>query len=181
MREIADTQRIRRFMRALGAEVHGAVRIYFTGGATAVLIGWRASTIDVDIKIVPDADLVLRTIPRLKEELQMNIELASPADFIPVRPGWEERSLFVGQEGRIVFCHFDLVAQALAKIERGHRQDVEDVREMVARGLVDPVRVWNDFEQIQPDLYRYPAVDPASFRQALEAIIGPKPTQARDS
>ena len=66
MREIADAERIHRFMRGLGAEVDVAARIYLTGGATAVLVGWRASTIDVDIKIVPDADPVLRAIPRLK-------------------------------------------------------------------------------------------------------------------
>jgi hypothetical protein len=82
----------------------------------------------------------------------------------------------VAQEGHTAFYHFDLHAQALAKVERGHRQDVEDVREMVARGLVDPGRAWDDFERILPDLYRYPAVDPPSFRQALDAIIGPRPT-----
>jgi hypothetical protein len=102
MREVADAERIHRFMRALGAEVQVAARIYFTGGATAVLMGWWASTIDVDIKIVPDADQVFRAIPRLKEALQINIELASPIDFIPVRPGWEDRSPFIAQEGRMV-------------------------------------------------------------------------------
>src|SRR6201999_1643214 len=37
-----------------GCEVGGPV--YLTGGATAVLYGWRESTIDVDIKVVPDND-----------------------------------------------------------------------------------------------------------------------------
>ena len=175
MREIADAARIRRFMQALGAETDEAARVYFTGGATAVLVGWRASTIDVDIKIVPEADRLLRAIPRLKESLQVNVELASPADFIPVRPGWEDRSPFIAQEGRVAFYHFDLTAQALAKVERSHQQDVEDVREMVARGLVDAVRVWQYFVAIEPELYRYPAVDPRSFRQALEDILGPEP------
>jgi hypothetical protein len=174
MREVADADRIHRFMRALGAEVQVAARVYFTGGATAVLIGWRASTIAVDIKVVPDLDRVLWVIPRLKEALQINIELASPVDFLPVRPGWEDRSPLVTEEGSIFFHHFDLVAQALAKVERGHSQDVEDVREMIARGLVDPARLWSDFVRTEGDLYRYPAVDPASFRQALETIVGPQ-------
>jgi len=42
-----------------------------------VLLGWRASTIDVDIKRLPDQDSVLRAIPALKESLRLNIELAS--------------------------------------------------------------------------------------------------------
>ena len=38
--------------------------------------------------MVPDLDRVFRSIPEIKERLQINIELASPDDFIPVREGW---------------------------------------------------------------------------------------------
>ena len=175
MREVADAERIRRFMRALGSEADAPLRIYFTGGATAVLFGWRTSTIDVDIKMVPDTDRLFRAIPRIKEALHVNIELASPADFIPVRAGWEERSPFIAQEGRVAFHHFDLYAQALAKAERSHRQDIEDVREMTTRGLVTPAGVWEYFGTIEPEIYRYPALDAKSFQQALEEIFGPRP------
>ena len=103
MRQVADAERIRRFMQEFGAAAEVATRVYFTGGATAVLLGWRTSTIDVDIKMEPDSDAMFRAIPRLKESLQLNVELASPVDFIPVRPGWEDRSPFVAQEGRAAF------------------------------------------------------------------------------
>ncbi len=168
MRELADGERIRRFMEALGAAADAQARVYFTGGATAVLLGWRPSTIDVDLKLVPEHDATLRAIPQLKETLQINVELASPADFIPVPPGWEDRSLFVVQAGRLSFYHFDLYAQALAKVERGHNQDLGDVRQMVARDLVDPVRAVEYFERIEPQLYRYPAIHAPSFRRAVE-------------
>lgn len=169
MRAVADGDRIRRFMRALGAEASNDIRLYFTGGATAVLTGWRAATIDIDIKMVPEDDGIYRAIPRLKEQLAINVELASPDHFIPVRPGWEDRSPFVAREGRVSFHHFDLYAQALSKIERGHDQDLQDVREMLARGLVDRRGLREYFDAIEPDLYRYPAVDPASFRAAVLA------------
>ena len=172
MRELADTERIRRFMEALGASADAEARVYFTGGATAVLVGWRESTIDVDLKFVPEHDVILRAIPRLKETLHLNVELASPADFIPVPPGWEDRSPFVDQVGRLFFHHFDLYAQALAKVERSHHQDLGDVSEMVARGLVDRDRALEYFERIEPELYRYPAIHPASFRRAVEAAFG---------
>jgi hypothetical protein len=45
-------------------------RCYLTGGATAVLLGWRATTVDVDLRLVPDQDTVLRAVPRLKDELR---------------------------------------------------------------------------------------------------------------
>lgn len=175
MREVADAARIRHFMRALGAEADVPARVYFTGGATAVLLGWRASTIDVDIKMVPETDRLFRAIPQIKESLHLNVELASPADFVPVRAGWEERSPFIAQDGRVAFHHFELSAQALAKAERSHRQDVEDVREMIGRGLVTPADVWEYFGSIESDLYRYPALDPRSFKKALEEIFGARP------
>ena len=83
MRYPVDAERVRKLMAALGAEARHEGRIYLVGGATAVLIGWRSSTIDVDLKLVPEDDDVLRAIPRLKDELEINVELASPDAFIP--------------------------------------------------------------------------------------------------
>lgn len=170
MRELADAERIRAFMRALGREASQPGRVLFTGGATAVLLGWRTSTIDVDIKLVPDQDALLRAIPKLKESLRLNVELASPDDFIPVPEGWSDRSPFVAQEGRLSFHHFELAAQALAKIERGHAQDREDVREMLQRGLVTPDQLRAAFAAVQSRLYRYPAIDPAAFARAVADV-----------
>jgi hypothetical protein len=173
MRELANAERIRRFMRALGREAGESGRAYLTGGATAVMLGWRESTIDVDLALVPESDRLLRALPRLKDDLQINVELASPADFIPVPSGWEDRGIFVAQEGRLAFFHFDLYAQALSKVERAHAQDLEDVRALLERGLVVPAGALDYFERIEPELYRYPAVDPGSFRRRVEEVFGP--------
>jgi hypothetical protein len=171
MRGLADETRIRQFMRELGRAARRPARVYFTGGATAVLSQWRTSTIDIDLKLVPDDDALLRAIPDLKESLQVNVELAAPADFIPVKDGWEERSRFIAQEGPLTFFDYDLTAQALSKIERGHAQDLDDVREMIARGLVRPASLRETFVAIEPLLYRYPAVDPTSFRKSVEDLL----------
>lgn len=171
MREPATGERIRRFMNRLGRAVRGAARAYLVGGATAVLLGWRDSTIDVDLKVVPERDDFFRALPELKEELRLNVELASPDQFIPPLPGWEERSLPIGREGALEWFHYDFYAQALAKIERGHEHDRQDVRTMLALGLVEPSRLRELFERIQPDLIRYPALDPSSFRAKLEEAL----------
>ena len=163
MRELADSARIEQFMRELGQAVPVDGRVYLAGGATAVLYGWRDTTIDIDIKLIPDRDEILREIPRLKEALNLNVELAAPSEFIPLPSGWEERSPLIRQEGDFSFHHFDPVAQALSKIERGHEQDIHDVKEMIAAGLVNPAEALIHFEAIEPELYRFPAIDPATF------------------
>ena len=181
MRRLADRERIQAFMRALGAEAQSEARLYFTGGATAVLLGWRSTTIDVDILVVPEQDRLFRALPALKESLKMNVELASPADFIPELPGWEQRGRFIGREGKVSFYHYDFYAQALAKIERGHAQDLGDVGEMFRHDLLDPQLLQSLFEQIEPVLYRFPAVDPVAFRRAVERAIAEAKSNPTDA
>jgi hypothetical protein len=171
MRGLADAERLRCFMRELARHADADTAVYLTGGATAVLLGWRESTIDADILIVPDRDALYRALPRLKEELQLNVEIASPAHFIPELRGWRERSLFIERVGAISFYHYDPYSQALAKIERGHVKDVADVAQLIVRGLVEPRQLRELFEGIQPRLYRHPAIDPASFRRRLDDAL----------
>ena len=71
----------------------------------------------------------------------MNVELASPEDFI--------------------------YSQALSKLERRHARDLDDVTQMHAHGLIEPARLRESFAAIEPQLYRYPAIDPRAFRTAV--------------
>jgi hypothetical protein len=173
MRGLADAERLRRFLNELAREAEGDCAIYLTGGATAVLLGWRESTIDADILFVPEQDSLYRALPRLKEELQLNVEIVSPAHFIPELPGWRERILFIDRVGAVSYFHYDPYSQALAKIERGHAKDLADVAQLFARTLVEPLRLRELFEAIEPRLHRYPAIDPPSFRKKLEDVLGP--------
>jgi hypothetical protein len=43
---------------------------------------------------------------------------------------------------------------------------------MIASGLVDPADAIAQFEAIEPELYRFPAIDPDSFRRAVEELFG---------
>lgn len=173
MRELVDAPRLRAFLAELGRAGRELTRVYLTGGSTAVLFGWRQSTLDIDLVFSPDRDELLRAIPRLKESLQVNVELACPAHFIPELPGWEARCLFVERTGSLEVYHYDPYSQALAKTERGFERDRDDVRELVARGLVDPAQARALFLAIEPDLYKRPALDPRAFRAKVEAAFGP--------
>jgi hypothetical protein len=171
MRDIATTERIDRFLVALSQVATERTTVYLVGGATAVLIGWRESTRDIDLVIRPESDALLRAIPRLKEQLAINVELAAPDHFIPVPPHWEERSPIVKQIGHLTVRHYDLTSQALAKIERGHVRDLADVRAMLDAGLVTRNGLRAAFDDAADQLYRYPAVDPESYRRALDEVI----------
>jgi hypothetical protein len=115
LRSEADAERIRRLARELGRAVAPGTRMYLTGGATAVLEGWRDSTVDIDVRFEPDSDAALSRIK-------------------------------------------DLI-------------DLKDVQSMVSSGQVEPARLLELYEGIEPDLFRFPAVDPTSLRSAIESLI----------
>jgi hypothetical protein len=170
VRESADVERIERLARELGRAVAPGTKMYLTGGATAVLEGWRPSTVDVDVRFEPDSDAALRQIADLKERLQVNVELASPLDFLPPLAGWRERSRFRFRAGNLEVFDFDLYSQAMSKLERGFDLDLRDVAEMVDSGQVDPTRLLELFEGIEPELFRFPTVDPVRLRGAVESL-----------
>jgi hypothetical protein len=170
MRKPVTEPVVREFMRAIAVEAREPGRIYLAGGASVVLKHWRGSTVDIDITIIPENDRILRAIPDLKERLQVNVELSSPAHFVPPLPGWEDRSPFITREGVIDFHHFDFYTQAFSKIERAHRKDLLDVDSMIRHGFVQPKRLLALFEEVADHLYRYPSLNPPTLRAAVERL-----------
>ncbi len=167
MRGETTKAKVNHFMAALGQRVRGPGRIYLTGGATAVLHGWRSMTIDVDLKPDPEPQGLFEALAALKEELDINVELASPDHFIPPVPGWRERSLFIARHGHVEFFHYDPYGQVLSKLQRRHERDLRDIQSFVQAGLVRRERLSEMFALIKPQLLRYPAIDPVSFEAAV--------------
>ena len=87
MRLETDKAKLEALMKALGSRVRGEGRIYLAGGATAVLHDWRPMTIDIDLKPDPEPAGLFEALVLLKEELDVNVELASPDQFIYRPPG----------------------------------------------------------------------------------------------
>jgi len=158
-------------MRAIGRLARAECRVYFTGGTTAVLMGWRETTVDVDLSFDPELDEIFRGLSDIKEKLQINVELAAPSDFIPSLPGWQDRCQYIGREGKVSFFHYDPYSQTLSKIERGHEQDRQDVAAMFRNGLVDRNKLMSLYDAIEPQLYKYPGINPATFAAAVHTAV----------
>ena len=167
MRAETNRSKLQAFMAGLGERVGGPGRIYLAGGATAVLHGWRDTTIDIDLKPDPEPPGLFEALAALKDQLDINVELAGPDQFIPAVPGWRERSLFIARHGPVEFFHYDPYGQALAKLQRRHDRDLRDVHSLCCAGLVRKELLREMFTLIKPQLIRYPAVDPATFEAAI--------------
>jgi hypothetical protein len=170
MRRPLDPDRLRQVLDALGRACRGPGVVYLTGGATALLVGWRRATVDLDLKLDPEPEGAFAAIARIKEELDVNVELAAPDDFLPRLADWRERSPLVGRFGLVEVRHYDLRAQALAKLARGFERDVADVRAMLERGLVDCAALRAALAEMEPRLERFPRVSVHELRSRLEEV-----------
>jgi len=171
MRGSINVEKIRRLMRDLDAAVRSPGRVYFTGGVTAVLLGWRETTLDIDLKADPEPLGFFESVPKLKNTIDINLELASPDDFVPALPEWRERSVLIERRDHIEFFHYDFYAQALSKIERWYDRDRGDVMRMIEDGLVQREKLRELFSAVEPKLIRYPAIDPESLRDRVNRIV----------
>lgn len=72
MRSPVNAETVRAVAAELGRLVPGPARIYLVGGATAVIEGWRASTVDLDLRAEPDG-VFFGHITAVKERLSVNI------------------------------------------------------------------------------------------------------------
>lgn len=172
MRAPADPGRVRRLVRELGRRARGPGRVYLIGGASALLEGWRSATVDVDLKLDPEPPGIFEAIARLKNELDLNVELVSPDQFLPLLPDWKRRSTFIARYGPVDFFHYDFRVQALTKLARGYERDLADVGAMLDRNLVSRAELIAALDAIRPDLIRYPALDGEAFERRVREFLG---------
>ena len=151
----ATRERIELFLQALGDRFRKPGRVYLVGGTTIVMEGLKKQSTDVDLTYQIDAndhDAFLKAIRELKDQLSINIEEASPADFIPLPKGAFDRAIYVGRFGQLDVFHFDLYSVALGKIGRGSEEDFNDVLALVKAKRIDLSTLEKYFDEIRPRL-----------------------------
>ncbi|MBI4770215.1 MAG: hypothetical protein HY784_07355 [Chloroflexi bacterium] len=174
MRSPVDRSGIERFLRQLGQSCRQPGRLYLVGGTTLVFEGYRQQTLDIDLVIDVSAEhqpALIRAIRALKESLDVNVEEASPGDFIPLPAGFSERHEYIGRFGQLDVFHFDLYSAALSKIERGRGQDFADVLLLLSHRRVDWGRLERYFSEILPQIgTRSLRQDPEEFEMNFRAL-----------
>lgn len=138
MRAPADRDRLDAFLQALARTVRSPLRFYLVGGSVLVDLGLRSATLDVDYVARADDPRALsdfeRELPVLKEQLDINVEPASPTDFMPVAANPLDHSRYMRSYGLIAVYHY--ASLALAKVARTAERDLEDVELLVRTGVV---------------------------------------------
>jgi hypothetical protein len=159
MRQPVQRQAIEALMQGIGKAAQGPGAVYLVGGACSVLMGWRETTVDIDLALAPEPPGLFGSLAALKESLGLNIELASPGQFVPPLPGWQGRSPYLLRVGLVDFYHYDFYSQAFAKLSRDHDRDKIDVAAMVKYAKIEPQRLMAYVTEVMPEMARYPHLD----------------------
>jgi type II secretory pathway component PulJ len=137
-------------------------------------LGLRGATLDIAYVASADdpADLAeLETLIRtLKNELDVNVEPASPGDFLPVPRSVLERSRYVGRQGRLETYYDHLPTQVIAKVARGLEQDFNDAERLITAGEVtwpDVEATWQEIKASRTGWLRY---EPEEIEQRLKLL-----------
>jgi hypothetical protein len=172
MRNETTRESMTAFMKELArrAPRGGTYNVCFVGGGTAVYLGWRRSSNDVDVH--SEQDVVFRDIQEIKEALNINIEFARPEDFVPPLNGSVDRHVFIDTVGPISFFHYDPYAQLLSKVVRGFKRDFDDASQFVRSGMVDPATLRSLVKEIPDSAFaRYPALSRTAVENAVDRFL----------
>ena len=173
MRALADRARLILFLKALGESIRAPVRLYLVGGSVLVDLGLRETTLDVDYVAASDRPEGLgeveRALPRLKDELNINVEPASPGDFMPVPAGAFTRARFVGSYGLLSVYHYDYPTLVLAKIARSTERDLSDVELLLREGVASWAEVEHAWAEIRERETGWLRHTPAQVEKRFEA------------
>jgi hypothetical protein len=174
MRPSVDKTAIESFLQQLGRTFRKPGRLYLVGGAALVHAGVRPGfTQDIDVQVsgANEGEIIV-AIQRLIQQLQINVEFASPADFIPLPSQWEIHAQYVGRYGGVDVFYFDFYSIALSKIERGNSRDIADVELLVQQGIITLNELDAAYREVLAQLGqgRYPRITPQRFSERYAAV-----------
>jgi len=124
------------------------------------------------VDLFSDHEEVFRDIQSIKERLNVNVEFARPEDFVPPLRGSENRHLFIETMGTISFYHYDPYAQVFSKIVRGFQRDLQDAKEFMQSGMVDPKTLRSLVAGIGDAAFaKYPTLSKEAVEKAVETFL----------
>jgi hypothetical protein len=178
VRPPVDRARLRAFLEALGRATRRAARLYLVGGAVVIDLGLRPATLDIDFVAEADDPQALddleHAIRRLRDELDINVEPASPADFLPIPRSLLQRSRYIGRFGALSVYYYDIYydipSLVIAKAARALERDLDDVERLVRSGEVEWSEVEETWQTIRASPTGWLRYEPDEVEQRLDML-----------
>jgi hypothetical protein len=151
--------------------------LYLVAGTSHLAEGWRDRVPHLELAGDSGGAGVLGDAVReAAAELDLRLVWESPADVIPLPPGWSERARPVpaglaGAGGSLEVRHFDPYGVVLRLVARGDEPDYVEALEYVRRGWVDLAQLEAALAAVVPRFTSETlAQDPAEFRRKFRGL-----------
>ncbi len=114
----------------------------------------------------------MEAIRRLIQKLNINVEFASPRDFMPLPIQWMTQSQYIGRYGAIDVFYFDFCSIALSKIQRGSSLDINDVKLLLQQGIITLQGLDTAYKEVLVQVGKgsYAKLDPQRFAARYAAV-----------
>ena len=137
-------------------------------------LGLRSATLDVDYDADADDPAALEdlelAIRALKNVLDINVEPASPGNFLPVSPNVRARSRYVGRFGSLSVYYYHLPSLVIAKAARGYEQDLDDAEQLIRTAEV----TWPEIDEAWAEMRARPTgwlrYEPDDVQRRLDVL-----------
>lgn len=163
---------IENFLQRLGDECTNSTLMYLLGGTALFLLGNPRSTEDIDYLgddlPSPKDDFAL-LVKKIAIELDIEVEGVPIEGFLPIPDGSEQRHILIGKYKALTVYAFDPYTIALSKIDRGFASDLQDVRFLVERGLVNLSILESQVPALEAQAVPY-LIDVLSFRRNFQTL-----------
>ena len=132
-------------LQTLGENIPTPAQLILVGGSALALLGSPRPTLDLDFlgdDLAPT--VVHQWIMEAARVLNVYAEPVPLERFIPLPEGSRERTLYMGQFGKLEVYVADPYSIALSKLDRGFDTDLDDIVFLLRRRLI----VWTELEDM---------------------------------
>ncbi|HKG26080.1 MAG TPA: DUF6036 family nucleotidyltransferase [Thermomicrobiales bacterium] len=150
------------------------MRLYLVGGSVLIDLGLRGTTLHFDYVADADDPAALtdleQSIRTLKNELDINVEQASPGDFLPIPRSVLDRSRYVGRHGKLDVYYYHLPSLVISKAARGLEQDLSDAERLIRAGEVEWADVETTWHEIRASPVGWLRHEPEEIERRLDEL-----------
>ncbi|MCJ7657866.1 MAG: DUF6036 family nucleotidyltransferase [Anaerolineales bacterium] len=163
------TEEIRNFLNHLSQIYTQPVKLYLLGGSALCFLGSPRRTVDIDCVVDNSTKEFKDTVEAVANKLQVEVEIISIDEFIPLPPNNTERHQNVEKFGRIEVYIYDPYSIALSKLARGFDTDIQDVLFLLQNGIIKLDTLTKFVQNAIPLAWDYD-IDPNELKTFLDVV-----------
>jgi hypothetical protein len=165
------TDDIRQFLEQLSRHYSQPITLYLLGGSALCFLGNPRRTVDIDCAVDNPPEGFEAAIEEVANDLNLEVEILSLDEFIPLPAEAPKRHQLVGKFGSLEVHIFDPYSIAISKIARGFETDIQDTLFLLNNDVISFDKLAQFVNSAALIAWDYD-IDPKEMRRHLNVVKG---------